>query len=248
MLHTFSNNLRLSLALISLFAGLAIAQTTSPATINMAWMYCGHGYPEWYDCYTTDASQSEVRAYLEAELSRRGIHPSDQEWSGNLSDFTVRFPVQGGTEHYRSFDGFIENGVSYDDPCEGIVDPDPFRWAALQFGSLGMSAGGAINSCVGFNHVDEYGQTPLFYAITANNQQTTGWLLGSNVQDPNHRTIAGWTPLMYAARDASVDIIEILLRYGADPTIVAPDGTTAAALALNNPRLNADIRNLLNKQ
>jgi uncharacterized protein len=44
----------------------------------------------------------------------------------------------------------------------------------------------------------------------------------------------GWTPLMYAARQGSVDAAKALLEAGANPNLTDPDGTTAVVIAIIN--------------
>ena len=44
----------------------------------------------------------------------------------------------------------------------------------------------------------------------------------------------GWTPLMYAARQGSIDAAKALLEAGANPNLTDPDGTTAIMIAIIN--------------
>jgi len=44
----------------------------------------------------------------------------------------------------------------------------------------------------------------------------------------------GWTPLMYAARQGSIDSTKALLEAGANPNVTDPDGTTATMIAIIN--------------
>ena len=44
----------------------------------------------------------------------------------------------------------------------------------------------------------------------------------------------GWTPLMYAARQGSMDSAKALLEAGANPNLTDPDGTTALVIAIIN--------------
>eukprot|EP01063_Lacrimia_lanifica_P004679 TRINITY_DN1266_c0_g2_i1.p1 TRINITY_DN1266_c0_g2~~TRINITY_DN1266_c0_g2_i1.p1 ORF type:complete len:1134 (+),score=375.96 TRINITY_DN1266_c0_g2_i1:392-3403(+) len=47
----------------------------------------------------------------------------------------------------------------------------------------------------------------------------------------NGRYADNWTPLLYAAGGGHAQVVEYLLAAGADPSVAAADGTTAAALA-----------------
>jgi ankyrin repeat protein len=44
----------------------------------------------------------------------------------------------------------------------------------------------------------------------------------------------GWTPLMYAARQGSMDSARTLIEAGANPNLTDPDGTTATIIAIIN--------------
>lgn len=57
------------------------------------------------------------------------------------------------------------------------------------------------------------------------------WEIGG--YDVNHPDKRGWSPLMYAAREGYLSIVELLLTYGADPGYRSPHlGITAADLAI----------------
>lgn len=79
------------------------------------------------------------------------------------------------------------------------------------------------------NSRDAYGQTLLMYAASGNSPEVVSFLigLGANV---NAQSDAGWTALMYAARD-NPQALSALLAAGADPTLAAADGLRAADLA-----------------
>ena len=50
--------------------------------------------------------------------------------------------------------------------------------------------------------------------------------------DPNLRADNGYTPLMYASARGNAQMVELLIRNGADVTIMSKDGDTALELAL----------------
>ena len=86
------------------------------------------------------------------------------------------------------------------------------------------------------NARDQYGQTPLIYAISEGAGSDLVQALLEAGADVNVSTEAGWTPLMYAARDAeSAGIVQLLMFAGADPTPTNADGQSAADLARANP-------------
>ncbi len=117
-----------------------------------------------------------------------------------------------------------------------IIDSQlAFTEAAVEVSEphLGMDCGP-----VPVDATDEFGQTPLIYAIAADADRAVNFLLWSG-SDVTHQTHAGWTPLMYAARSEAWGawFIERLIEEGADPGISANDGTTALSLVHLNERI-----------
>lgn len=95
-----------------------------------------------------------------------------------------------------------------------------------------VAAGSAVDTR------DEFGQTPLMYAVTQNADQTLVAALISAGANVNARTDTGWTPLMYAARDTqSAETVQLLMFAGADPSVANSDGQSAADLARRNPKV-----------
>ncbi|MDO9066565.1 MAG: ankyrin repeat domain-containing protein [Chloroflexota bacterium] len=71
----------------------------------------------------------------------------------------------------------------------------------------------------------------LFAAIRRGALGDVESILDTDKADVNARDEGGWTPLMRAAADNNVDIVRLLLRYGADPRIKDAKGLTVASLA-----------------
>ncbi len=55
---------------------------------------------------------------------------------------------------------------------------------------------------------------------------------GSNPNDADE--YEGWTPLMFAAAEGQIEVIRVLLDYGAIPSAVDRDGDVAADHAAQN--------------
>ncbi len=72
--------------------------------------------------------------------------------------------------------------------------------------------------------------TALHAAVSANQTQIVEWLLDAGA-DVNARQQMDYTPLMGAAANARVEIIDLLLARGADRAMKTTDGKTAADLA-----------------
>ena len=81
---------------------------------------------------------------------------------------------------------------------------------------------------------DAYGQTPLMYAAGAGNADAVEVLLDAGAS-VNARSGAGWTALMYAARDTpDVRVAEALFVAGGDPSLRNDEGQTPLDLALGS--------------
>jgi ankyrin repeat protein len=78
---------------------------------------------------------------------------------------------------------------------------------------------------------DDFGQTPLMYAVSGNGSDVIERLIAAGAE-VDARNVADWTPLMYAARRGASLIAAALLRHGADPNAVDDTGRTAAGIAL----------------
>lgn len=72
--------------------------------------------------------------------------------------------------------------------------------------------------------------TALHAAVSANQPAIVEWLLDAGA-DPNARQQMDYTPLMGAAANARLDILDLLLARGADRAARTSDGKTAADLA-----------------
>jgi acyl-CoA-binding protein len=76
------------------------------------------------------------------------------------------------------------------------------------------------------HEIDQNQQTLLHWAVDGDNEAAVAYLIeqGSNVnaQDAN-----GLTPLCYAAELDMGDMVDVLLKAGADPTIIGLDGQNA---------------------
>jgi hypothetical protein len=71
----------------------------------------------------------------------------------------------------------------------------------------------------------------LFYAIEKSNLVYAQKVLDMNF-DCNLVHDNGYTPLAYAAMKGNTRMVELLLRYGADPTLTTKEGDTPTELAL----------------
>ncbi len=84
----------------------------------------------------------------------------------------------------------------------------------------------------------------MFYGIEKNNLVYAQKVLSMSF-DPNLHHDNGYTPLAYAAMKGSPQMVELLLRNGADPSQVTKDGDTPVELALRFG--HADVADLLKR-
>lgn len=72
--------------------------------------------------------------------------------------------------------------------------------------------------------------TALHAAVSAGQQQIAQWLVEAGA-DINARQQLDYTPLMGAAANARLEILDLLLAHGADPSLKTTEGKSAADLA-----------------
>ena len=78
--------------------------------------------------------------------------------------------------------------------------------------------------------VNRAGWTPLHYACSGPDNGVAAWLLKQGA-DINARSANGTTPLMMAARYGAMDLAEVLLKAGADSSLVNAQNLSAADFA-----------------
>lgn len=83
--------------------------------------------------------------------------------------------------------------------------------------------------------------TALHAAVSSNQPQIAEWLLDAGA-DVNARQQMDYTPLMGAAANARIAILDLLLARGADPALRTADGKSAADLAREHGHEEVAVR------
>ena len=95
-----------------------------------------------------------------------------------------------------------------------------------------------LHSGANLEHKDSSGRTALLYASSGPYAETVELLLKKNARVNVQGTLEGFTALMTAAAEGQLEVVRLLLAYGADPAMVDTDNDTAASFA----RLNGHTR------
>lgn len=161
------------------------------------------------------AARDGAPAALVTLLLEAWADPGALDGAGDTpEDVAARVGNQAFIDAIRSFEDAIRARL-----VEAIANIDGATFVA------------ALECGADVNQVDSYGQTPLMYAVAANQVGTVRRLLAAGAR-VDARSGAGWTALHYAARSGISDAIATeLMDGGASLTATNGDGDTAQALA-----------------
>lgn len=112
-----------------------------------------------------------------------------------------------------------EDGVSIRLTVDSITTATDYQiFSSLREGNI-TQALDLIDSHIGVNALDEWGQTPLIIAVQMNRMEVIAALLNTRMPkvDVNAAKSSGYTALHYAIEKSSPSIVAGLLRRGADP-------------------------------
>jgi len=91
-----------------------------------------------------------------------------------------------------------------------------------------------LDSGAEIDRVDFMGRTALLYASTGPFPETVKILLDRGA-DPNKvDTDEHFSPLMHAAAEGQLEVVQVLIAYGADRSMKDVDGDDAASFALRS--------------
>eukprot|EP00747_Dinoflagellata_sp_TGD_P167768 gnl/TRDRNA2_/TRDRNA2_192831_c0_seq1.p1 gnl/TRDRNA2_/TRDRNA2_192831_c0~~gnl/TRDRNA2_/TRDRNA2_192831_c0_seq1.p1 ORF type:complete len:560 (+),score=89.59 gnl/TRDRNA2_/TRDRNA2_192831_c0_seq1:42-1721(+) len=91
--------------------------------------------------------------------------------------------------------------------------------------------------------VDDFLQTPIYYACREGNSECVRWLADAKC-DVNARDRNGQTPLFYAAREGWTETCKVLFELGADVGVLDVAGQDAASYATPETKLQMSLQGL----
>ncbi|MEM9659870.1 MAG: ankyrin repeat domain-containing protein [Planctomycetota bacterium] len=91
-----------------------------------------------------------------------------------------------------------------------------------------------IENGAAIDHRDEAGRTALIYAATGPNRETVDLLLEAGGAIDVADRVEGFTALMFAAAEGQLEVVQALLKHGADVALRDNDGDSARDFAVQN--------------
>lgn len=212
-----------------------------------------------YDCHGPSLQMSGFRLDRRRDALRGGtiavIGPGNAEgsrlyWKLVGTRFGTQMPPTGAlaAEQIEIIRNWIDQGADWPDDASGetpATRPDPRAvrlMRALRSGDRRSFARLAAKDAKAVNSKGEGGVTPLMYATLYSNLASTSLLLDKGA-DPNARTDAGATALMWAAGD--LEKARLLLARGADVNARSDDGRTPLLIAAGIPGNSAAVKLLI---
>ncbi|MDZ5470796.1 ankyrin repeat domain-containing protein (plasmid) [Bacillus sp. 31A1R] len=102
-----------------------------------------------------------------------------------------------------------------------------------------------INKLIDINDLNNFSMTPLYLALTKNNNDLAKLLLRNNA-DPNVANMEGFTPLHEAASKNNEEIVKILIKKGASVDTATSTMLTPLMIAAQNGQTEI-VKLLINK-
>jgi ankyrin repeat protein len=131
----------------------------------------------------------------------------------------------------------LEQGVAVD--ARDAEGRTPLMWASFNghtaVDALLLEKGAAIDAR------EVNGRTALMYASSGPFVGTVGLLLEKGAEVNLQGTAEGFTALMTAAAEGQLEVVRVLLAYGADPDIEDVDGDTAESFATQKGHLEVVV-------
>jgi ankyrin repeat protein len=87
----------------------------------------------------------------------------------------------------------------------------------------------------------------VHWAAKQRNLSTLEWLLGVNGVDVDFKDDGGWTCLLLSVFDENIEATEVLLRFGANPNIIAPTSRNYSPLMMASFRGREQLVEMLLK-
>eukprot|EP00600_Ochromonadales_sp_CCMP1393_P009608 CAMPEP_0174954688 /NCGR_PEP_ID=MMETSP0004_2-20121128/565_1 /TAXON_ID=420556 /ORGANISM="Ochromonas sp., Strain CCMP1393" /LENGTH=341 /DNA_ID=CAMNT_0016202533 /DNA_START=135 /DNA_END=1160 /DNA_ORIENTATION=+ len=116
---------------------------------------------------------------------------------------------------------------------EGVIEESSYEPPVLHAATMGdlVAIENEIGIGANMNVQNVHGYTPVMFAVQSNQREALVMLVREGKADVNIRERDGWTALMMAAFTGNVDLVHILLEFGADPLIRSDVGVWAYQVA-----------------
>ena len=126
--------------------------------------------------------------------------------------------------------GLVSAGISVD--ARDADQRTPLMWAAFNGHTTVVEY--LLGKGAEVNAKDVNGRTALMYASSGPFKETVELLLKKGADVNTQGTLEGFTALMTAAAEGQLDVVRLLLVYGANHELTDVDGDTALSFAEQN--------------
>ncbi len=139
----------------------------------------------------------------------------------------MQFAYVGNLEEVQRL---VSEGTAVDAP--DAEKHTPIMWAA--FNGHTLVVGYLLEKGAKLDAIDRNGRNALMYASSGPYSETVELLLKRGARVNVQGKLEGFTALMTAAAEGQLEVVRLLLAYGADPGLEDKDGDTAASFARQN--------------
>ena len=174
------------------------------------------------------AGCKEKKSSHEGQVTAPGAVPPPAAISSQVREQSLLDAALNG--QFEAIENLIAENVN-------VNAADPDGRTALMLASFNGHSGIVallINNGAVPDLADGFGRTALHYASTGPFLPTVEFLLKKGANPNLVDSEEHFTPIMFAAAEGHIDVVQILLKYHADPSLKDIDGDTAESFARQN--------------